>query len=172
LRSTGGSGSSKTRKRKADDEVIEIPVPAIVELDTFEQVRRQLHARSPKRQPPRFGRTIRENFSTGSVPFRKAYLRSLIDVIEVDDHQIRIKGNKELLEKAVLASQNAQPWCSQASTRWRARREALATQGSLGFSCGFGPAYRVLDTTSLSQSSIGAERLPIRKIITGEPVSL
>jgi site-specific DNA recombinase len=68
----------------------------------------------------RFGRTIRENFSTGSVPFRKAYLRSLIDVIEVDDHQIRIKGNKELLEKAVLASQNAQPWCSQASTRWRA----------------------------------------------------
>jgi len=64
----------------------------------------------------RFGRTIRENFSSGSVPFRKAYLRSLIDVIEVDDHQIRIKGNKELLEKAVLASQNAQPWCSQAST--------------------------------------------------------
>ena len=281
--------SSKTRKRKADDEVIEIPVPAMVELDTFEQVRRQLHARSPKRQPPRvttgpilltglavcatcrggmtlrtgtskggqvyryytcsncatkgktackgrsipmgkldalvtdhllerlfkperlalilaslssrraeqaaalnsrivclqremieaddklkrlyrlvedgltdldevlqdrlhtlkadrdrakaalerakeysvshiridpalierFGRTIRENFSTGSVPFRKAHLRSLIDVIEVDDHQIRIKGNKELLEKAVLASQNAQSWCSQASTRWR-----------------------------------------------------
>jgi site-specific DNA recombinase len=272
--------SSKTRKRKADDEVIEIPVPAIVELDTFEQVR-QLHARSPKRQPPRmttgpilltglavcatcrggmtlrtgtskggrvyryytcsncatkgkgrsiptgkldvlvtdhllerlfkperlalilgslssrraeqaaalntrivclqremieaddklkrlyrlvedgltdldemlqdrlhtlkadrdrakaalerakeysvshiridpalierFGRTIRENFSTGSVPFRKAYLRSPIDVIEVADHQIHIKGNKELLEKAVLASQNAQPWCSQAS---------------------------------------------------------
>ena len=45
--------SSKTRKRKADEEVVEIPVPAIVELDTFEQVRRQLHARSPKRQPPR-----------------------------------------------------------------------------------------------------------------------
>jgi site-specific DNA recombinase len=67
----------------------------------------------------RFGRTICESLSTGSVPFRKAYLRSLIDVIEVDDHQIRIKGNKELLEKAVLASQNAQPWCSQASTRWR-----------------------------------------------------
>jgi site-specific DNA recombinase len=285
--------SSKTRKRKADDEVIEIPVPAIVELDTFEQVRRQLHARSPKRQPPRvttgpilltglavcatcrggmtlrtgtskggrvyryytcsncatkgktvckgrsipmgkldtlvtehlerlfqperlalilaslssrraeqaaalnsrivclqrevieaddklkrlyrlvedgltdldevlkdrlnmlkadrdrakaalerakdhsvshiridpalierFGRTMREKFSTGSVPFRKAYLQSLIDAVEVDDHQIRIKGNKELLEKAVLASQNAQPWCSQTSTRWRARRDS------------------------------------------------
>ena len=67
----------------------------------------------------RFGRTMREKFTTGSVPFRKAYLRSLIDVIEVDDHQIRIKGNKELLEKAVLASQSGQSWCSQTSTRWR-----------------------------------------------------
>jgi site-specific DNA recombinase len=270
--------SSKTGKRKAEDEIVEIPVPHIIETDTFEQVRRQLHARSPKRRPPRvttgpilltglavcatcrggmmlrtgtskggqvyryytcsncatkgktackgrsipmqkldtlvtehllerlfrpervaailaslssaraekeaalngrlialqrqvidaddklkrlyrlvedgltdldevlkdrlntlkadrdrakaalerakghsasqiqidpalierFGRSMRENFSTGSVPFRKAYLQSLIDVIEVDDHQIRIKGNKDLLEKAVLASQNDQ----------------------------------------------------------------
>jgi len=295
--------SSKTRRRKADEEVVEIPVPAMVELGTFEQVRRQLHARSPKRQPPRvttgpilltglavcatcrggmtlrtgtskggrvyryytcsncatkgktackgrsipmgkldalvtdhllerlfqpervalilaslssrraeqaaalnsrivclqremieaddklkrlyrlvedgltdldevlqdrlhtlkadrdrakaalerakeysvshiridpalierFGSTMREKFSTGSVPFRKAYLRSLIDAVEVDDHQIRIKGNKELLEKAVLATQSGQSWCSQTSTRWRSlgdsnpcfRRESL-----------------------------------------------
>jgi hypothetical protein len=81
----------------------------------------------------RFGSTMREKFSTGSVPFRKAYLRSLIDAVEVDDHQIRIKGNKELLEKAVLASQSGQSWCSQTSTRWRSlgdsnpcfRRESL-----------------------------------------------
>jgi hypothetical protein len=52
----------------------------------------------------RFGRIVRENFSTGSVPFRKAYLRSLIDVIEVDEHQVRIK------------SQNGPDWCSQTST--------------------------------------------------------
>jgi site-specific DNA recombinase len=72
----------------------------------------------------RFGRTMRESFSTGSVPFRKAYLRSLIDVIEIDDHQVRIKGSKDLLEKAVLASQHGQSWCSQTSTRWRARRDS------------------------------------------------
>src|ERR1700719_1890733 len=285
--------SSKTRMRKADEEVVEIPVPAIIELDTFGQVQRQLHARSPKRQAPRvttgpilltglavcatcrggmmlrtgtskggrvyryytcsncatkgktackgrsipmdkldgmvtdhlldrlfkperialilaslssrrselaaavntrmsalqrevvdaedrlkrlyrlvedgldvdevlkerlttlkadrdrakaalerareqsasqiqinpalierFGRTMRENFTAGSVPFRKAYLRSLIDVIEVDDHQVRIKGTKEVLEKAVLASQHRESWCSQTSTRWRARRDS------------------------------------------------
>jgi hypothetical protein len=73
----------------------------------------------------RFGRTMREKFSTGSVPFRKAYLRSLIDVVEVDDHQIRIKGNKEVLEKAVLASQRGKSWCSQTSTRWRSLGKRL-----------------------------------------------
>jgi hypothetical protein len=38
----------------------------------------------------------------GSVPVRKACFRSLIAEIEVGDHQIRIKGSKDLLEKAVL----------------------------------------------------------------------
>ena len=51
-----------------------------------------------------FGRTMRENLTTGSTPFRKAYLRSLIDVIEVDDEQVRIKGSKDVLERAVVAS--------------------------------------------------------------------
>ena len=56
-----------------------------------------------------FGRTMRENFSTGSVPFRKAYLQALINVIEIGDHQVRIKGSKDLLEKAVLAGQQREP---------------------------------------------------------------
>ena len=72
----------------------------------------------------RFGRTMREHFTTGSVPFRKAYMQSLIDVIEVDDRQIRIKGSKDVLEKAVLASQNEQADCSQMSTKWRAGRDS------------------------------------------------
>src|SRR6202022_1949585 len=45
--------SSKTRRKKAANEVVEIPVPAIIEPDTFEQVQRQLHARSPKVAAPR-----------------------------------------------------------------------------------------------------------------------
>lgn len=72
----------------------------------------------------RFSRAMRESFSTGSVPFRKAYLQSLINVIEVDDHQIRIRGSKDLLEKAVLASQSGEAGCSQMSTKWRARRDS------------------------------------------------
>ncbi len=69
----------------------------------------------------RFGRMMQQHFTTGSVPFRKAYLQSLITAIEVDDTDIRIRGSKDLLEKAVLAGQNGPDGCSQMSTKWRAR---------------------------------------------------
>jgi hypothetical protein len=46
-------------------------------------------------------------------------MQSLIDIIEVDDRKIRIKGSKDVLEKAVVASQNGQARCSQMSTKWR-----------------------------------------------------
>jgi hypothetical protein len=71
-----------------------------------------------------FGRTMRENFSSGSVPFRKAYLQALVDEIEVDDRRVRIKGSKNVLEKAVLAAQSRQSGCSQTSTKWRAGRDS------------------------------------------------
>jgi hypothetical protein len=66
-----------------------------------------------------FGSTMRENLTTGSTPFRKAYLRALIDVIEVE-----IKGNKDVLERAVLASKSGTDLSSQMSTKWRARRNS------------------------------------------------
>ena len=72
----------------------------------------------------RFGRSVREKFTTGSAPFRKAYLQSLIEVVEVDDHRIRIKGSKDVLERAVLAGEAAGETGSQMSTRWRARRDS------------------------------------------------
>src|SRR6516165_11537507 len=45
--------SSKTRNKKPDEEIIEISVPSIIEPHVFEQVQRQLHARSPKVAAPR-----------------------------------------------------------------------------------------------------------------------
>jgi hypothetical protein len=79
----------------------------------------------------RFGRVMRENLTSGSVPFRKAYLQPVIANIEVDDHKVRIMGSKDLLEKAVLASQIGQPWCSQTSTEWRASVRFCAVVASL-----------------------------------------
>jgi hypothetical protein len=57
----------------------------------------------------RFGRNMRDHFTSGSIPFRKAYLQSLIDVIEVDDDQIRIKGRRDVLERVVLAQDTPIP---------------------------------------------------------------
>jgi site-specific DNA recombinase len=45
--------SSRTRQRKPDEEVITIPVPGLLEPQVFEQVQRQLHARSPRVVAPR-----------------------------------------------------------------------------------------------------------------------
>jgi site-specific DNA recombinase len=67
---------------------------------------------------------MRENLTTGSTPFRKAYLRSLIDIVEVDDAQIRIKGSKDVLERAVLASGWGTEPRSQMSTKWPTRHDS------------------------------------------------
>jgi site-specific DNA recombinase len=51
-----------------------------------------------------FGHLMRENLSTGEVPFRKAYLASIVDRVEVDDREVRILGRKDVLEQCVMAS--------------------------------------------------------------------
>ena len=58
-----------------------------------------------------FGRTMRQKLTSGSVPFRKAYLRALVDISEVDDAHIRIKGCKDVLERAVLARRAGMSLC-------------------------------------------------------------
>ena len=52
----------------------------------------------------RFSDLMQEKLTSGEVPFRKAYLRAIVDRVEVDDQLIRIIGRKELLEQAVLAN--------------------------------------------------------------------
>ena len=71
-----------------------------------------------------FGREMRETLTNGSMAFRKAYLQSLIDVIEVDDNVVRIKGDKDLLEKAVLARHSGGSPGSHVSTKWRSLGES------------------------------------------------
>ena len=47
---------------------------------------------------------MRMNVLTGETPFRRAYIRSVIDQVEVDDAEIRIWGRKGVLERLVAAS--------------------------------------------------------------------
>ena len=57
----------------------------------------------------RFARAMRKRLTTGEVPFRKAYIGSIVDRIEVDDTQVRIIGRKEVLEQAVRSSETMPP---------------------------------------------------------------
>jgi hypothetical protein len=67
----------------------------------------------------RFGQVMREKLTTGEVPFRKAYLGSIVDRVEVDDAEIRIVGRKDVLEQAVLAKGGPVPGVRSFVRKWR-----------------------------------------------------
>ncbi len=48
---------------------------------------------------------MRERITVGETTFRKAYLRSIVDAVEVDDTVIRIHGSKASLEQVVIAGE-------------------------------------------------------------------
>ncbi|NJO54223.1 MAG: recombinase family protein [Bacteroidales bacterium] len=72
----------------------------------------------------RFGALMRENITSGEIPFRKAYLRSLIDAVEVGDRSIRIVGSKSVLEQAVLAKHATRPGVRSSVRKWRTRQDS------------------------------------------------
>ena len=67
----------------------------------------------------RFGRAMRENITTGEIPFRKAYIRSVVDRIEVDDNVIRIIGDKATLEQVVAGRQTTPGGVRSFERNWR-----------------------------------------------------
>lgn len=51
-----------------------------------------------------FAGLMRANVANGPIPFRRAYIRAVIDQVEVDDTEIRIRGRKDVLERLVMSS--------------------------------------------------------------------
>ncbi len=72
----------------------------------------------------RFAKVMRERLTTGEVPFRKAYIGSLIDRIEVDDAEVRIMGRKEILEQAIRSSETTPPVVHSFVANWRSRQDS------------------------------------------------
>ena len=72
----------------------------------------------------RFGRAMRENITSGEIPFRKAYLRSVIDRIEVDDDVVRIVGDKTTLEQAIDGKSSAASGVRSFARKWYAQGES------------------------------------------------
>ena len=77
------------------------------------------------REDREFVETMRSNILTGDTPFRRAYIRSVIDQVEVDDDEIRIWGRKGVLERLVAASGGSGPAGVPSFVRkWRARQDS------------------------------------------------
>ncbi|RVH60113.1 recombinase family protein [Sinorhizobium meliloti] len=70
-----------------------------------------------------FARLMRENVTQGAIPFRRAYLRSVIDQVEVDDEEIRIHGRRDVLERLVMSGVAAAGVPSFVR-KWRTRRDS------------------------------------------------
>jgi site-specific DNA recombinase len=75
-------------------------------------------------QLDRFGTLMREKLTSAEIPFRKAYLGSIIDRVEVDENEIRIVGRKDVLERAVLAGGGPVPGVRSFVRKWRTRQDS------------------------------------------------
>jgi site-specific DNA recombinase len=69
---------------------------------------------------------MRQNITTGPIPFRKAYIKSVVDRIEVDDHAIRIIGEQVTLEQVIAGDQNAGSNVRSFARKWRAIQNKTA----------------------------------------------
>jgi site-specific DNA recombinase len=67
---------------------------------------------------------MRTNVLTGDTPFRRAYIRSIIDQVEVDDTEIRIIGRKSILERLVMGGGAAPAGVPSFVRKWRARKDS------------------------------------------------
>jgi site-specific DNA recombinase len=83
-------------------------------------------------QIERFGAFMRERITTGETTFRKAYLRSIVDAIEVDDKIVRIHGSKASLEQAVIAGEQIGKGVRSFIRKWRAQGDSNSIAIGLG----------------------------------------
>ena len=73
----------------------------------------------------RFAEAMRTHIRSGEIPFRKAYLKAVIDRIDVDTNVIRITGSKDTLERAVQSDPENLPAAVRSSVpKWRARKDS------------------------------------------------
>ena len=72
----------------------------------------------------KFSRFMVENVASGAIPFRKVYIQSVVDRIEVHDGLIRIVGDNATLEQAVAGRVMASGGVRRRVPKWRARRDS------------------------------------------------
>jgi site-specific DNA recombinase len=82
------------------------------------------NARISEEKIAAFVEVMRTNVLSGETPFRRAYIRSMIDQVEVDDTEIRIHGRRTILERLVMGGGAAPAGVPSFVRKWRARRDS------------------------------------------------
>ncbi|MDF9789572.1 serine acetyltransferase [Methylorubrum extorquens] len=68
---------------------------------------------------------MRKNVTAREISFRKAWLQSIVDRIEVGADVIRIIGDKTILEAAVIgAGSSVAPSVRSSAWKWRTRHDS------------------------------------------------
>lgn len=94
--------------------------------DALERLREQIRepvAIAPERVAV-FASEMRARLREGAVPFRKAYIRAVIDRVEVQPDEIRITGRRDVLERAVTNGPDAAPGVRSSVREWRTRHDS------------------------------------------------
>lgn len=71
-----------------------------------------------------FVETMRKNVLEGETAFRRAYIRSIVDQVEVDYSEVRIIGRKTVLERLVMAGGSVPGGVPSFVREWRARKDS------------------------------------------------
>lgn len=71
-----------------------------------------------------FAQLMNEKLDTGDTGARKAYIRAIVDTIEVDDKAIRIIGSKDVLQAVIAGKQTANGNVRGFVRNWRARKDS------------------------------------------------
>lgn len=81
-----------------------------------------------------FGKKMREHLVSGEIPFRKAYLQSIVDEVEVGYELIRIIGSKAAIENAISGRKKFSKSVRSFERKWRTREDSnlwpLPSEGS------------------------------------------
>jgi site-specific DNA recombinase len=71
-----------------------------------------------------FARLMNAKLDAGDTNTRKAYIRSIIDAVEVDDRAIRIVGSKDILQAAIAGKQTENGNVRGFVRKWRTRHDS------------------------------------------------
>jgi site-specific DNA recombinase len=80
-------------------------------------------ARITQEKIAKFVDVMRTNVMTGETPFRRAYIRAMVDQVEVDDEEIRIIGRRTVLERLVMGGGVNPAGVPSFVRKWRARND-------------------------------------------------